>query len=73
MNNGNFAREAPTGTDRLDYELYANALAGLFSTGEPNVFPAAVGIYAPWGAGKVRLVLVCDAATVFIMSHPRHF
>lgn len=45
--------------DWLGYDEYANALAGLFSTSEANVLPAAVGIYAPWGAGKVEYYFVC--------------
>ncbi|CAM9839363.1 unnamed protein product [Scytosiphon promiscuus] len=51
-----FAKEAHSGTDRLDYERYASALAGLFSTSEIDVLPSAVGIYAPWGAGKSFLL-----------------
>ncbi|CAM9290709.1 unnamed protein product [Scytosiphon promiscuus] len=51
-----FAKEAHSGTDRLDYERYATALAGLFSTSEIDVLPSAVGIYAPWGAGKSFLL-----------------
>ena len=51
---GRFAREACSGVDRLGYSIYAETLAGLFTTtGEENDLPAAVGIYAPWGAGKV--------------------
>ena len=52
---GRFAREACSGVDRLGYSIYAETLAGLFTTtGEENDLPAAVGVYAPWGAGKVR-------------------
>lgn len=53
-NRRQYAIEASSGVDRLDYDVYAEALAGLFSTGEADVLPAAVGIYARWGAGKVR-------------------
>lgn len=49
-----FAKESHSGIDRLGYGIYAKALAGLFSTGDENILPAAVGIYAPWGGGKVR-------------------
>ncbi|CAM9963500.1 unnamed protein product, partial [Ectocarpus sp. 4 AP-2014] len=39
------------------YELSTmQALAGLFMTGEGDVLPAAVGIYAPWGSGKSFLL-----------------
>lgn len=48
-----FAKEGHSGVDRLGYLDYADALAGLFSTGSKDVLPAAVGIYAPWGGGKV--------------------
>lgn len=54
-NKGKFAKEDDTGEDLLEYMPYAEALAGLFGTGETDVLPAAVGIYAPWGAGKVRI------------------
>lgn len=47
-----FANEGSSGIDRLGFGAYAEALAGLFSTGEQTL-PAAVGIYAPWGGGKV--------------------
>eukprot|EP00752_Nemacystus_decipiens_P005720 g5177.t1 len=48
---------ASSGKDCLNYHQYAQALAGLFKTGDLGVLPAAVGIYAPWGAGK-RNILV---------------
>lgn len=46
-----YANEGHSGIDRLGYSIYAEALAGLFNAGEH--LPAAVGIYAPWGGGKV--------------------
>lgn len=49
------SKEASSGKDCLDYSQYARALANLFRTGKMDVLPAAVGVYAPWGAGKVRL------------------
>lgn len=49
------SKETPSGTDRLEYKRYAKALAGLFETGELDILPTAVGIYAPWGAGKVHM------------------
>lgn len=48
-----YANEGHSGVDRLGYSIYAEALAGLFNAGEQNDLPAAVGIYAPWGGGKV--------------------
>lgn len=47
------SKEGCSGTDQLNYDQYATALAELFGTGA-DVLPAAVGIYAKWGAGKVR-------------------
>lgn len=48
-----YANEGPSGVDRLGYSIYAEALAGLFNAEEQNDLPAAVGIYARWGSGKV--------------------
>lgn len=42
------------GVDRLAYKHYARALSGLFKTKGLDILPIAVGIYAPWGAGKVE-------------------
>eukprot|EP00752_Nemacystus_decipiens_P017199 g15408.t1 len=50
------SKEASSGKDQLDYERYAQALAELFRTGEQDVLPTAVGIFAPWGAGKSFLL-----------------
>lgn len=46
-------KEGSSGIDRLDYQHYARNLAGLFRTHDHDLLPTAVGIYAPWGAGKV--------------------
>ena len=50
-------KETETGRDKLNYKRYAEALAGLFRTGEPNL-PTAIGIYARRGDGKVLMVSV---------------
>lgn len=49
-------KETQSGKDRLDYERYAIALAGLFRTDELDLLPTAIGIYAPWGYGKVLVM-----------------
>lgn len=41
--------------DELGYGCYAECLAKLFRNNKDDLLPAAVGIYAPWGSGKVRL------------------
>lgn len=68
---GQFLKEAVLGIDRLDYKDYADALAELFSTGEANVLPAAVGIYAQWGAGKVGLCFVTGLGCLVALTLPQ--
>lgn len=59
------AAEAPSGMDALNYEIYVKSLADLFSHNDHNVLPAAVGIYAPWGSGKVRPHCFTVSGTAF--------
>lgn len=51
-------------TDELDYSSYAQCLAKLFRNNKDDILPAAVGIYAPWGSGKVRLQYLQSAALI---------
>jgi len=65
------AAEASSGTDALNYEIYVKSLADLFSNNDHNVLPAAVGIYAPWGSGKVRPHCFTGSGTAFVDAYIR--
>lgn len=52
------AGEQDSRPDGLGYKRYADGLTKLFRNNKDGLLPAAVGIYAPWGSGKVRITTV---------------
>lgn len=49
-----YEKESAEAFDRLAYIEYARALSDLIKTGKDGSLPTVVGVYAPWGSGKVR-------------------